>query len=116
MLLVECCHGTQPRTDTPCIVAGRGARSRSTSPPGGAAPARAQAAGSVRFAMVDGPGDGPTGSGFEPMPFAMLGGFTSYRIGVESMEVVFHAHNGTVLYTTPKIMPRNLTELRLNSQ
>ena len=73
-------------------------------------------AGSVRFAMVDGPGDGPTGSGFEPMPFAMVGGFTSYRIGVESMEVVFHAHNGTVLYTTPKIMPRNLTEVRLNSQ
>jgi len=64
--------------------------------------------GSVRFAMVGGPGDGPTGSGFEPMPFAMHGGFTSYRIGTASMEVVFHAHNGTVLYTTPKIMPRTL--------
>ena len=30
--------------------------------------------GSVRFAMVGGPGDGPTGSGYEPMPFSMRGG------------------------------------------
>jgi len=66
--------------------------------------------GSVRFAMVAGPEYGPTGSGYQPMPFGMIGGFTSYRIGAESMEVVFHAHNGTALYTTPKIMPRDLTK------
>ena len=74
--------------------------------------------GSVRFAMVGGPGKGPTGSGWEPMPFDMKSGFTSYRIGAESMEVVFHAHNGTALYTTPAIMPRKkapqpLTPLRM---
>ena len=67
--------------------------------------------GSVKFAMVFGPEqmDGPAGSGYEPMPFSMLGGFTSYRVGAESMVVVFHAMNGTVLYTTPKIMKRTLT-------
>ena len=30
--------------------------------------------GSVRFAVVAGPGDGPTGSGHEPMPFGVIGG------------------------------------------
>lgn len=57
--------------------------------------------GSVKFAMV-----GPGGSEFEKMPFAPLSGFTSYRVGADSMRVVFHAHNGTVLYTTPPILPR----------
>ena len=65
--------------------------------------------GSVRFAMVGGPGKGPTGYGWEPMPLDMKSGFTLYRIGAESMEVVFHAHNGTALYTTAAIMPRKKT-------
>jgi tartrate-resistant acid phosphatase type 5 len=57
--------------------------------------------GSVKFAMV-----GPGGSEFQPMPFTPLSGFTSYRVGADSMRVVFHAHNGTVLYTTDPILPR----------
>ena len=30
----------------------------------------------------------------------MKSGFTSFMLGDESMKVVFHAHNGTVLYET----------------
>jgi hypothetical protein len=40
------------------------------------------------------------------MPFTPLSGFTSYRIGEDSMAVHFHAHNGTELYVTPPITPR----------
>ena len=29
-----------------------------------------------------------------------------YRVGADSMKVVFHAHNGAVLYTTPPILAR----------
>eukprot|EP01045_Picozoa_sp_COSAG04_P002798 COSAG04_NODE_107_length_25959_cov_6.617865_3_plen_369_part_00 len=58
--------------------------------------------GSVKFAMV-----GAQGSQYEKMPFdGMMSGFTSYRIGPESMAVHYHAHNGTELYVTPPIMPR----------
>ena len=58
--------------------------------------------GSVKFAMV-----GAQGSEYEKMPFdGMMSGFTSYRIGPESMAVHYHAHNGTELYVTPPIMPR----------
>ena len=32
--------------------------------------------------------------------------FRSYRIGPDSMQVHFHAHNGTELYVTPPILPR----------
>eukprot|EP01048_Picozoa_sp_COSAG05_P018584 COSAG05_NODE_2741_length_2705_cov_1.798542_2_plen_474_part_01 len=55
----------------------------------------------MKFAMV-----GAGGSEFEPMPFTPLSGFTSYRIGADSMRVHFHAHNGTELYVTPPILPR----------
>jgi len=41
--------------------------------------------------------------------FEILSGFTSYRIGPDSMKVYYHAHNGTVLYTTPVILPRTKT-------
>lgn len=42
-----------------------------------------------------------------PIPdFDILSGFTSYRVGADSMQVVYHAHNGTVLYVTEKIFPR----------
>lgn len=42
-----------------------------------------------------------------PIPdFDILSGFTSYRVGADSMQVVYHAHNGTVLYVTEKILPR----------
>ena len=34
---------------------------------------------------------------------------TSYRIGADSMRVYFHAHNGTLLYITPPILPRTKT-------
>ena len=59
--------------------------------------------GSVKFAMV-----GPHGSEFQPMPAGItpLSGFTSYRVGADSMEVVFHSDNGTALYTTEPILPR----------
>ena len=36
----------------------------------------------------------------------MKSGFTSYYVYPDYMQVVFHAHDGTALYTTPKIMPR----------
>mmetsp|Transcript_21506 Transcript_21506/g.56067 ORF Transcript_21506/g.56067 Transcript_21506/m.56067 type:complete len:459 (-) Transcript_21506:147-1523(-) len=58
--------------------------------------------GSVRFAMV-----GNNGSQWEKMPFPMLSGFTSYRVGADSMTVHFHAHNGTELYVTPPIPKRS---------
>eukprot|EP00038_Savillea_parva_P008042 m.174280 g.174280 ORF g.174280 m.174280 type:complete len:460 (-) comp13812_c0_seq1:274-1653(-) len=58
--------------------------------------------GSVKFAMV-----GNNGSEWQPMPFNMLSGFTSYRIGADSMTVHFHAHNGTELYVTPPIPKRS---------
>merc|ERR1719198_2471129 len=59
--------------------------------------------GSVKFAMV-----GSGGSSFEPMPAGLspLSGFTSYRIGADSMKVFFHSDNGTVLYATDPILPR----------
>ena len=38
--------------------------------------------------------------------FTILSGFTSYRVGPDSMKVYYHAHNGTVLYTTPPILAR----------
>ena len=49
------------------------------------------------------------GSGWQGMPFAVHGGFTSYRVGAESMKVYFHAHSGTVLYVTPPILKRTKT-------
>ena len=59
---------------------------------------------SIKFAMSGGiPSQphqkevGPRGSQWQPMPFEPLSGFTSYRVGAESMQVYFHAHNGTVL-------------------
>jgi len=57
--------------------------------------------GSVKFAMA-----GKGGSEWQDMPFLMKSGFTSYRIAAESMKVYYHAHNGTVLYVTPPILPR----------
>ena len=42
----------------------------------------------------------------QKLPLHMESGFTSYYVYPEHMEVVFHAHDGTPLYTTPQIMPR----------
>jgi len=61
--------------------------------------------GSIRFA-TSGNGGAKWYGGVEPPPFEILSGFTSYRVGANSMKVVFHAHNGTVLYETPPILPR----------
>ena len=45
-----------------------------------------------------------------PIPdFEILSGFTSYRIGPDSMKVYYHAHNGTVLFVTDPILPRTKT-------
>ncbi len=60
-------------------------------------------AGSTKFAMV-----GSHGAQFESMPFDMLSGFTTYRVAKDHMTVVFHAHNGTELYRTDPILPRDL--------
>jgi len=57
--------------------------------------------GSIKWWM-----SGQGGSGYEPMPFKIKSGFTSFRVGTDSMKVVYHAHNGTTLYTTPDIKPR----------
>ena len=57
--------------------------------------------GSLKFAMV-----GTNGSAYQPMPFKVLAGFTSFRLGAENMTVDYHAHDGTVLYTTPPIPRR----------
>ena len=64
--------------------------------------------GSIRFATSGGGGEKWYG-GVTPPPFQILSGFTSYRIGADSMKVVFHAHNGTVLYEPPPILPRTKT-------
>ena len=55
--------------------------------------------GSVKFAMV-----GAGGSEFEPMPFTPLSGFTSYRIGADSMRVHFHAHNVGNIRSRPSVL------------
>jgi len=57
--------------------------------------------GSIKWWM-----SGSGGSGYQPMPFKMKAGFTSYRVSIDSMQVVYHAHNGTTLYTPPAIKPR----------
>ena len=60
---------------------------------------------SIKFAM-----SGSKGEAWMPMPFDdILSGFTSYRVGAESMQVYYHSHNGTVLYITPPILPRTKT-------
>jgi len=50
---------------------------------------------------------GSGGSGYQPMPFEIESGFTSFQVSAKSMKVVFYAHNGTELYTVPDIKPRN---------
>ena len=59
---------------------------------------------SIKFAVSG--GGAAEWWGVKPVPFEILSGFTSYRVGADSMAVVYHAHNGTVLYTTPPILPR----------
>lgn len=58
--------------------------------------------GSVKFFTA-----GSGGSQHQPMPFNLKSGFTTFRIGSDFMKVVYHAHNGTELYTTPAIKPRS---------
>jgi len=59
----------------------------------------------IKFASAGKGGDKWWGG--VPIPsFEILSGFTSYRIGADSMKVYYHAHNGTVLYTTEPILPR----------
>jgi hypothetical protein len=60
---------------------------------------------SIKFA-TSGRGGADWYGGVKPPPFEILSGFTSYRVGADSMTVYFHAHNGTVLYVTPPILPR----------
>ena len=57
--------------------------------------------GSVKFFTA-----GPGGSSYQKLPLVMQSGFTSYYVYESYMQVVFHAHDGTVLYTTPQIPPR----------
>ena len=63
---------------------------------------------SIKFASSGAGGEYWYG-GVKPPPFQILSGFTSYRVGSDSMKVVYHAHNGTVLYETPPILPRTKT-------
>ena len=49
---------------------------------------------------------GPSGMGFQTMPVPLLSGFASVHLTKARMAVTFHAHDGTVLYTTPDIPPR----------
>lgn len=51
---------------------------------------------------------GAGGSEYQKLSMVMKSGFTSFLLGDESMKVVFHAHNGTVLYETPAIPPRKV--------
>jgi hypothetical protein len=60
---------------------------------------------SIKFA-TSGSGGAMWFGGIKPPPFEILSGFTSYRVGADSMKVYYHAHNGTVLYVTPPIMAR----------
>jgi len=57
--------------------------------------------GSVKFFTA-----GPGGSEYQPLPIQMKSGFTTFRITADSMKVVYHAHEGTELYTTPDFKPR----------
>eukprot|EP01047_Picozoa_sp_COSAG01_P038266 COSAG01_NODE_3096_length_6591_cov_5.863986_3_plen_82_part_00 len=51
--------------------------------------------GSIQFA-ISGAG-AMDWRGLKPVPFEILSGFTSYRIGPKSMKVVFHAHSALPL-------------------
>jgi hypothetical protein len=57
--------------------------------------------GSIKFWAA-----GPGGGAYQPMPFALAAAFASFSVGDEHMKARFHAHNGSVLYETPPIMPR----------
>lgn len=59
--------------------------------------------GSIKWWMA-----GKGGSGYQPMPFPMESGFTSFRIDADAMKIVFHAHNGTEIYAVPDIKPREI--------
>ena len=63
--------------------------------------AKSNPKGSIKFWTA-----GPGGSSYQKLPMVMKSGFTSYYVYPDYMQVVFHAHDGTALYTTPKIMPR----------
>mmetsp|Transcript_30136 Transcript_30136/g.70302 ORF Transcript_30136/g.70302 Transcript_30136/m.70302 type:complete len:428 (-) Transcript_30136:34-1317(-) len=41
-------------------------------------------------------------------PFPVYGGFSSFHLGPEETHVQFHAHNGTVLYTSQPILRRGM--------
>jgi len=58
--------------------------------------------GSIKFFTA-----GAGGSSHQKLPLEMKSGFTSYYVYPEYMQVVFHAHDGTVLYKTPQIKPRS---------
>ncbi|KAJ8604122.1 hypothetical protein CTAYLR_001798 [Chrysophaeum taylorii] len=53
---------------------------------------------------------GPGGSTYEPMPFTLKSGFASFHVTSDNMRVDLHAHNGTVLYSTPNITPRSAAQ------
>ena len=61
--------------------------------------------GSIKFAS-SGTGGAEWWGGVPIPDFEILSGFTSYRIGPDSMKVYYHAHNGTVLFVTDPIMAR----------
>ena len=61
--------------------------------------------GSIQFAAT-GEGGAMWWGGTPIPPQHVQSGFTSYRVGNESMRVVYHASDGSILYATPPIAPR----------
>jgi hypothetical protein len=62
--------------------------------------------GSIKFAIS---GTGAVDwRGLKPVPFEILSGFTSYRIGPKSMKVVFHAHSALPLPKPVCLSPHTL--------
>ena len=70
--------------------------------------------GSIRFA-TSGNGGAKWYGGVEPPPFEILSGFTSYRVGADSMKVVFHAHTHTTARCSTR-PHRSCRALRLRSR
>ena len=61
--------------------------------------------GSIQFAAA-GEGGAMWWGGTPIPPQQVQSGFTSYRVGDDSMRVVYHASDGSILYVTPPIAPR----------
>ena len=62
--------------------------------------------GAIKF-MASGPkGSGNSVPGTFPNKGAIDGGFASFQFGDESVQVMFHMHDGQIIYTPPPVPRR----------